>query len=491
MARRALTSLVGGTAALLVLAAAACSLGLDESLIDKAKDAGFVAIDAPAAETGAVDAGVVDTGTPEKPDGAATCATDNDCTSSDGCLRGKCDTTRKRCVLELCKPSACNVGTCNEPAHSCGAPTPYKYKATQFTLPSPLACVKCAAAVYPWLYVVTTSGLVAYDVSNPANAKPATVPITGLGFLPSALVVSGSRLWMLGPANGAGPSRVPIAYIDSPANPFAKSIPAESALATSNRPSEAPLLLPRGGDSVLLVSPADGSPSVAVEAPVVEPLTLTSTALVLPANFAPSAVSGKRLLASSVAGQAAGFTFVDNAGSTTPATGPVSTLADAGAVSTSRAFAQSADGAIFWATAVHRPDATTRAVRGYFLVPGETAPIDMTAGVDVEVYPAQDGGVAANAAVLGGNAAGVAMVDAKTAMVATQARDDDGQTAVQFVRRDPLGVIKDGDIPRRVVVGAPINSIVAATASNGVAYLVANDKPTSATVHVFDPACAR
>jgi len=78
-------------------------------------------------------------------------------------------------------------------------------------------------------------------------------------------------------------------------------------------------------------------------------------------------------------------------------------------------------------------------------------------------------------------------------MIATQAHENDQQTAVQFVRREPLGLVKDGDVPRRQLLPSPIGSFVAATASNGVGYLVANDQggqTPSATVYVFDPACA-
>jgi hypothetical protein len=192
---------------------------------------------------------------------------------------------------------------------------------------------------------------------------------------------------------------------------------------------------------------------------------------------------------SGVVSQLASFNFIDNAGGPAPKTDPLSTFADAGAVSTSRSFAQSPDGAVFWATGVHQQlgqAVITRAVRGWFLVANETAPLDGSLGVDVETYPAS---IPANAAVVGPSA----MLDANTAMVATLAHENAAQTAVQFVTRQPLAVVKDGEAPRRHVLSVPVGAFVTAVASNGIGYLVANDQPgppPSATVYVFDPACA-
>jgi hypothetical protein len=484
------TALGACVAALAVLAAgASCSLALDESLIDKANDGGFGAADtAPSDGTGD---GGVDTGIPVGAD-ASSCTNDDACTTNHGCLKGKCDLTRKRCVYDVCRPSACNAAACDSNARSCGAPAPFNYKATQFTVGAPIHCGKCAAAVHPWLFVVTPTGVVAFNVSNPANASPPQVPVVGLGFIPSTLVQSGSRVWMLGGATGAGPSRIQLAYVDAPADPFATKITAHTVLASYNRPAEPTLLFARGGDSALLVGNVTQLPAVAIEAPLNEPASLSGTPVLAPQNFGPSAVSGTRLLVNAAVNQAASFALIENAGSANPATGPVVNITDAGAVSGQRTFAQSADGAIFWATGVLQgagPGLSTRAARGYFLVPGQAEPIAPGAGVDIEVY---DGTVSPIAPIFGGQATS-AMLDARTAMIATQARENDQQTAVQFVGREPLEVLKDGaGKPRRQVLPVPIGAFAAATASNGVGYLVANDQggPTpSATVYAFDPAC--
>ena len=474
-------------------AGASCSLGLDESLIDMGTDGGPGLVDGPQADGPAADGGV-DTGIPVGPDASA-CTSDDACTTNHGCLEGKCDLTRKSCTYDVCRPSACNAAACDQNARTCGAPTPYKYRATQFTVGAQIACGKCAAAVHPWLFVVTPTGVVAFNVSNPANPTPPQAPVVGLGFIPSALVQSGSRVWMLGGASGAGPSRIQLAYVDAPADPFTTKITAHTVLASYNRPAESTFLFARGNDSALLVGNVAQFPATAVEAPLNEPVSITATPVLAPQSFGPSAVSGSRLLLSAVIDQSAQFALVENAGSPNPTTGPVVPIPET-AASVHRTFAQSADGAIFWATGVHQgtaPALTTRAARAYFLVPDAAGAIQTNAGVDLEVYNAQ--AVGANAAIFGAKQATAAMLDAKTAMVAVQARENDQTTAVQFVTREPLGVVKEpnGGAPRRQVLPVPIGAFEAATASNGVGYLVANDQggqTPSATVYVFDPACA-
>jgi hypothetical protein len=348
------------------------------------------------------------------------------------------------------------------------------------------------------VFVGTTNGVVAFSARDPMDSAPVTVPVTGLGFLPIQVMASGSRVYFLGTsiAVGATGSRVPLAYVDVPPDPFATKIPGNTVLATLNRISTDPLVLvPRGNDTALLVdtNPLAAWASAALEPPMVEPLALDATAIVSTAGATPVAASGSRLVMGQIS--AAGtpvFGFVNGAGSAAPQTVADVSLATAAPGAAPLAVAQSADGAAFFAyfsltSAPPGPPAPAiRAVRGVFFLEGSAAPFDATAAVDVELYvpPAGVGAFGIGS---------VAMLDAHTAMVATaSATNPAGITNVSFVRKQPLELVKNGDgQTRRFQVPLSVSQ-VAAAGSHGLGYLLAVDpaSPTTPTVNVFDPACA-
>lgn len=478
-------------------AIASCSLGLDESLIANAgMDDGATTPPPDAALESAArpDTGP-DGGDAASGDASVGCTSDDACTSTSGCATGSCDVARGVCTYRVCRPSACNAAICDRAAGTCGAAAPYPLKASTFPLGAKLSCTKCLAAVHSWLFAVTASGVVAFDVSNPSSSAPPRVPIVGLGFVPSALVASGERVWMLGAIAGESPSRIQLAYVEPPRDPFAAKIEAVSVLGSYNRKAETTSLFARAGDSALLVGQTAAFSSAILEAPIAEPFALGATPTAPITSYAPAAVSGSRLLMSAVVSQAASFYLVDGAGTATPTNGAVTTVTSTATVSTARTFASAADGTVFWATGAHQGTIvgpTTRAARAYFLVPGATDAIDAAEGIDIELYNASI--VGGNASIFGAAQASSAMVDSKTALVAMQARENDKQTAVQFVRRDPIAVVKlaDGSAPRRQILPVKIGNVVAAAGTNGIGYLVANDDDgpsAGASVFVLDPAC--
>lgn len=474
-----------------MLAAASCSLGLDESKIGAWKEAG--AFDANVEDTGALDGG--DSGpTPGLPD-AATCTKDDDCKATHGCLKGKCDLSRKACVFDVCHETACNAAACDTNAKTCGAAKPYPFKATQFAVGAPVT--GRIAAVHPWLFAQTATGIVAFNVGNTSSTTPPSVPVVGLGFVPTQMVVSGSRLYFLANPTGPGPSRLPLAWVDVPSDPFAAKIEAKSVLATYSRPAaEGVGLVARGGDTALLLGPqAQSYPSATIQAPLLEPLTITATPIVFSVGTSPATMSGGRLVMQSIDGTGiATFGLINGAGTTTPQNAGDTRFADAGPLSGPQQFSQSPEGAVFWtiSSLSGAPGAmgtVTRALRGHFLLPDGNGAFDPAAGFDVEVYNVTPVGQGANLA------GPTAMLDANTAMVLAAARENPGAaTAVQFARKQPLGIVKNADntTPRRSVLPVPVANFVSATGSNGVGYVVANEGgPTpNATVYVFDPACA-
>ena len=358
---------------------------------------------------------------------------------------------------------------------------------------------RCFAAVYPFVFVGTTNGVVAFAANDPQNAAPAAVPITGLGFVPTQIIASGSRVYFLGTPVGAGAaSRVPIAYADVPPDPFAAKIGVTTVLAGSNRPATDPVvLLTRGNDTALLldVNVATAYASAPVEPPLTEPVNFGSTGLAFTAGATPLAMSGSRLIMGQINAAAVPiFGFVNAAGSATPMTAADVPIATATPVSAPQFFAQSADGAVFWAYAsmtspppAPPPGPTIRAAKGYFLVADGTAAFDPTGGIDLEVY--------APPPPVGTPTVGpVAMLDAKTVMVTTSAPGNPGAlTNVGFVTRGAtIALVKNADMqPRRFPITLSVNQLAAA-GSNGLGYILAVDPsaPTAPTVHVFDPACA-
>lgn len=485
-----------GAAFVLLAIVGGCSLGLDEARIGAGLDGGSEEDD-----TGPFDpdgGGGGDTSVLPGPDASA-CAKDEDCVAPNACLKGKCDLSRKACVYDVCKSAACTYKTCESASRTCtGNDSQHKYKTTQFLVGAPIRG-RQFASIYPYLFVGTNGGIEAFVVSTPANPSPPKVPVVGLGFLPRDMIASGNRLYLIGDPVGT-PSRFPIAWLDVPADPFTDKLVVRSTLANYNRTENPAAVYPAENDSALVVGPAGvNHPSVLVKAPLVEPYNLDAVAVPFVAGMGPVAASGSRLLMFRTAATGIpSFGFITGAGSAAPTNGGEIPLNDAGAVGSSQAFGQSPEGAVFWSVASltgqippadpPMPAPTLRAARGFFLVPNATGNFETSAAVDVEVYAA--GALAAGQNVIGPTA----MIDGNTAIVLTAATENPTQsTAIQFVTKNPLGVVKDGANAKRVVLPIPPTGFVAAAGSNGIGFAVANDvvgPPANATVYVFDPGCA-
>ncbi|AKV01859.1 hypothetical protein AKJ09_08522 [Labilithrix luteola] len=479
---------------------AGCSLGLDESLIDRPDGGGPGLV---SEQDGSSDPSTDGSPPIHTPDGGV-CTTDDECTTTDGCLKGKCDLTRKTCVFDVCKPSACNSAKCDVAAKTCGAPAAHPYHAGSFQVGAGIGCGgalgRCFAAVYPYLFVGTPNGVVAFRASNPAATEGEKVPLVGLGFLPGQIVASGNRVFFLGGAGGAAPSsRVQIAWLDVPADPFAAKLTATTVLVSLNRPpGEGLTLVPRANSTALLLSLSREAsfPSVSIEPPFVEPAELSATPITFSAGMSPVAMSGTRLILQSFAPNGtASFSFVNGAGSPSPQNAGDVALPDAGIVYPPQVMATSPDGALFWNVASLTgapnppspdPQPNIRAARAHFLVGDGNANFDVGPAFDVEVYNAPGVTAGFGAGVVGP----AAMLDGKTAIVTTATAGNLAQTSVVFAKKEPLGLLKndDGSV-RRHVLTLPVNELAAA-GSNGIGYLLSVDSPTAATIYTFDPACA-
>ena len=497
--------LLFGVATVCVLGAiafvASCSLGLDESLIDKA-DTGAPALDGPGAETVPPPDSTTDGPPPIMPEGGV-CTKDDDCTGpSDMCVKPHCDVPRKACVVDVCNPAACTTSACDPTARTCAPPKTHKFLAAQFPVGAGIGCGgnprTCFAAVWPYVIVGTPNGVVAFSGADPANPTPQPVAVTGLGFVPVQIVTSGSRVFFLGGATGAGTSsRVQLAVLDVPPDPFRKSLDVHTVLATYNRPTSEPGfalgLLPRANDTALLLDFNAGQsfPSTAIEPPLVEPLTLGSTAIPFTAGTSPVATSGTRLVMATFDGASGtgSFGLIVNAGGSATNGGQVAISAAVGPVYPMESFAIDPQGGVVWVvealTAPPSPGPSyVKSVRAYFLLADGMSNFDFTQGVDLETY-----NVAPPPPLFGPGSALVgpaAKIDANTAIVTTADKNNAAQTNVQIVARMPLGLVAG----KKQLLPATAVASLGAAAANGYGYVLASESPTAASVYVFDPACA-
>jgi hypothetical protein len=473
-------------------AVAACSLGLDESLLDR-EDAGGVEA-GPLPDVVTADARDAAAPPPPAPE-AGPCTKNADCETSDPCLTPRCDVPRGACAFDVCRNPACTAGVCDTTAasHVCKAGEPYTFAASSFPVGAGVngAPAGALAAVYPYVLVSTTEGVVAFSAADPTDTSPRPVTVAGIGFVPRQIVASGSRVFFLGSNSGTpNATRVELAVLDVPADPFATTLTARSVLPTLNRPAGSPLvLLPRANDTALLVDNAaspSSFPTAKVEPPFTEPVTLTAGPIPFTAGSRPVATSGTRLVMHQVTGptQTAVFSFVADAGGAPTTSGDVPAPL-AGPVNGAEAFANSPEGALLWVYQEYTPPmgpvaGSYKGVKASFLVGDAAAGFDVSAAVAVEV--AQYAAAPVASALVGG----AALVDAKTAIVTSAAPANiPALSDVQLVTKQPAALVagKKAQIPLGV-------ANLAAASSNGLAYVLASESPTAATVYVYDPGCA-
>src|SRR5262249_51828588 len=130
------------------------------------------------------------------------CTKDEEC-PSDGCLTGRCDKAQGTCAYDVCPSAACSARACNTTSRTCSDPTPSTFHTTAIKVATgAVGCAgiaaRCIAASYPFLFVGTSNGVVAYSVADPTNASPKPIAVNGLPFLPSSIVGTGSRIYFVG-----------------------------------------------------------------------------------------------------------------------------------------------------------------------------------------------------------------------------------------------------------------------------------------------------
>jgi hypothetical protein len=246
----------------------------------------------PVAEAAAPDA-PVDTG-PTAP--AERCTKDSDCIPPNGCYTPHCDTVLSACTYALCEESgrSCSIGTCNEATFRCGDYRSYGFRSGTYSVPAvTLGCQTmadgCVAAVFPFLFLGTTSGLVALRIDDLVATAPTRVAIQDLAIEPQQIVASGRRIWIVGQMQGAEPPyRIPLATIAVPSNPLVTEVHGELSLIDYPFPKVTAFPAPGEGVFLALNESAEGLPTAVVHAPLKEQAAL---GVVNPVDAAPPEVA--------------------------------------------------------------------------------------------------------------------------------------------------------------------------------------------------------
>ncbi len=473
---------------------AACSLGLDESLLNPKTDGGGP-FDSPSlpSDTG------VDTGLDAPPSDSATgCTTNAQCVGQDKCHVGTCDPTMHVCTFAVCPTTqACTVSACN--AGTCGAPQTVRFLAGTFPLAQGLGICgspsACLAAAYPFFVVGEQAGVSAYVVADPVS-PPAKIPVNGIGFAPVLIRASGQRVFFLGNLVASTPSnKLPVAWVDVPSDPTVPSLTATSVLELV---ADGVNKTWPGPDGTLYAQDSANAFFTILTPPLADGATLNFYQLPnFPGNDVAS--SGSRLVSGRWDATSLDwfFSLEQNAG-TAGATnlGEQNGSGGMGPMGSQASFTQGDDGSVLieGASIGGDPEAGTRwlaAARAAWILAGSSSSqFDSSAHVDLETY--------ANQQPLGPNVAGpLAWIDASTALAVALAQESfasDGgftpQASVQVVKKS--GATASLVSGRRDLLGLDPGSTLA-FASGGYAYVLTETPvdggATSLAVRIYAPAC--
>jgi hypothetical protein len=503
-AKRRLAGLALAAAVTGAGSAVGCSLGLDKTLIGA--DAGD---DGTTPAEGSTSDSPVKPGDSQAPPSdakltvdAGACSKDSDCQAeaapAGACVTAAtCDPTWHVCLLTTCSVGACKAAVCNTGNLSCSIPTTYGFEATRFSVSSGGvgAGIRFSlAAAWPFVFVITTNGVVVYNVVDPTSSDPSMVPLNGVPFIPIAVMALGRRVYFINGTQGQGPTfRQAVAWVDVPQDPLVGSLDAVSAFVGTTAQSVSTVLTNGTDGAFLVYSSGMASPTANVHPPLDDSTTL---------NAFPNAgmASGAQIIASSGArlvtyrydgsAQLQNFALINGpATASAQATSeevPASTADPTGygPLANQQALATGGDGSLLWTAGVldlndaGSSDGVGIARLTWVLADGNAANFDTTNHLDLETYSPPTGS----------NVVGPPLwLDANTALgLAAASTTSTDSTSVQVVTKTPPTV---QSATRTLISVAP--GSVGAAASGGFAYLLAQDDPKnqSCSVYIFAPAC--
>jgi hypothetical protein len=475
-----------------------CSLGLDASKIGASGLDGSLPSEGDSSSDDVVVTSGLDSGAADADAGRAGCVLNADCVGTNTCEVGSCDAGT--CTFVVCPTGACQGSTCSTVTSSCSAPTTYGFHASEVNVAAGnVGCggnaAVCIAAAYPFVFVGTTNGVVAFSMSDPSNPTPPSVVVNGVPFLPAFLTAMGSRVYFVGSPEGAGPTyRLAVASLDVPSDPLVTSLQATTVFDIVSVGSLAAAWATTDGSLFLFDDdPTQSLPVASLNAPLVDGQTLGFLASPgIPAGAAPVVPSGSRLVVAQWQGTATPyqtyFSFETGAGtSSAQNSGEQPTFTVIGPTAPVSMFAQGNDGSILWNTATSVTEdggvndlGSTRVA--WLVANGASTQFAPTQFLDVELYVPT---VPYGTPVVGP----VAWIDANTALVLASAAENLAQTSVQLAVAAPGPSLVDGG---RYVVPQVVGQVGVA-ASGGYGYVLAAGGATpgaSCTLHVFAPGCA-
>jgi hypothetical protein len=493
-------------------AAVGCSLGLDRSKIGQFEgQEGGPPPDGPLPEGTSGEAGDAPTSSdgqglsdapPEANAGA--CSKDSDCqmgADGGGCVTSaKCDPTWHVCMLDVCDAGACKAEECVTAMNSCTLPADYTgtFNPTSFTVQYGgvgTSIPWAMSAVWPFVFIITTNGVIAYDVFDPTNDMPAAVTIHGVPFIPNYTLAIGRRVYFLTNEIGGPTYHQAIAWIDVPQNPFITQFTANAVWVGTTEKNGLVALVNDGVSGFYMSYDSNPLfPTADVHAPLFDGTTITAFTN---ANFPMSSgiVSASGAAGTSTAklvayhydamNQAAQYTLVGSPGTGSATTGSLQTVDAMGPIDNQQTWTQGSDGSVLWEAAPYQ------IVDG-----GSTGQIDQTCLTWLLDSSTSTSFDAAKCATLESYdppigqrvTATPAWIDATTALgLAAASSNPSASTSVHVVKKNMAATV-----PGVVAYVPAAPGAVGTASSNGFGYVLAQTDPMNqtCTVYIFAPACA-
>jgi hypothetical protein len=341
---------------------------------------------------------------------------------------------------------------------------------------------------WPFLFVITTNGVVVYNVVDPTNPDPPVIPLSGVPFIPIATIAVGRRVYFINNTEGQGPTfRQAVAWVDVAQDPLVGAFSAVSAFVGTTQNGVANILT--NGTNGMFVTYGSGTafPTANV-APPLDDTTMLATfsnpGLATGAGIVAS--SGARLLTYRYDAPTMfpNFALINGAATAAAQTTAEQAISAFGPMADQAELTTGDDGSLLWNGGVlvlndaGASEGISSSRLTWTLASGTATTFDTVANVDLETYSPPTGALVTGPPL---------WIDANTALgLAAASSTTTNTTSVQLVTKAPPTV----DSTTRTLISVAPGSVGVA-ASGGFGYVLAQDDPKNLTcsVYIFAPAC--